>query len=157
MKQHANRFANGQLGGKIAHALQQRRRDFLAASDQEQTFAGFQIFAEDHADADVFPMQTRASGSCPEEFPHAGKCFENFRVVPTFAAAHNGHGMPEGFPPPSSRSKSRAILSARAPQGSSSSMAASERCLAFAKLATEMAQDIARRNRCVECWTGISR
>ena len=53
MKQHTNRFANGQLGGKITQALEQRRRNFLAASNQEQTFAGFQVLAEDHADADV--------------------------------------------------------------------------------------------------------
>ncbi len=36
-------------GGKIAHALQQGRRNFLAAGDQEQAFPGFQILADDHA------------------------------------------------------------------------------------------------------------
>ena len=45
-RQHANRFANRKFAGKIAHAFEQSGSDFLAARNQEQAFAGLEVFAD---------------------------------------------------------------------------------------------------------------
>src|SRR6202041_744255 len=87
-KQHPDRFADGQLGGKIAHTFEQCGRDFLAARDQQQAFARFQIFTESHADGYVFHHAFQHQRFFLRNSAHSCEGFESLRVVPAFATEH---------------------------------------------------------------------